>query len=81
MLKELSTQKKLVGLKQSFKAVREGRAQKVYVARDADPKVLEPLLALCGEWKIPVEETPSMAQLGREAGIKIGASVVTLLKE
>ena len=42
MLTELATQEKVVGVKQSRKAIREGRAKRVYLACDADPAITEP---------------------------------------
>ena len=39
MLEELSTAQKVVGVKQSLRALREGRARKVFLACDADPAV------------------------------------------
>ena len=39
MLEELSTAQKVVGVKQSLRALREGRARKVFLACDADPTV------------------------------------------
>ena len=77
MLEELSTAQKVVGVKQSLRALREGRARKVFLACDADELVLEPIRSACGS--LPVEEGYTMAQLGRACGIAVGAAVVTVL--
>ena len=42
MLVELHTKDKVVGIKQLKKALAEGRAKKVFVAGDADPKLTDP---------------------------------------
>lgn len=75
----LAAQEKVVGVKQSRKAIREGRARLVYLASDADPAMTEPLARSCAEAKIPVERTYTMSQLGQACRITVGASVVAVL--
>ncbi len=77
MLEELSTARKVVGVKQSVRALREGRAARVFLACDADPALTERVAAMCAA--VPVERGATMAQLGAAAGISVGAAVVTLL--
>ena len=79
MLTELASQEKVIGVKQSRKAVREGRAQKVYLACDADPAITEPVAQSCAEAGIPVETAYTMTQLGHACRITVGASVVAVL--
>ena len=43
MLEELKQAQKVVGSKQARRALRDGRAKKIYIARDADPRILQPL--------------------------------------
>ena len=38
MISELASQEKVIGVKQSRKAIRESRATRVYLACDADPR-------------------------------------------
>ena len=76
---DLASQEKVVGVKQSRKAIREGRAKRVYLAVDADPAITEPLAAGCAEAGIPVEMGHTMAQLGQACRITVGASVVAIL--
>lgn len=79
MLTELASQEKVIGVKQSRKAVREGRAKRVYLACDADPAMTEPLAQSCREAGIPVVDAHTMAQLGHACHITVGASVVAVL--
>ena len=79
MLTELASQEKVIGVKQSRKAVREGRAKRVYLACDADPAITDPVAESCRRAGIPVEAAHTMAQLGRACGIAVGAAVVTVL--
>ena len=80
MLRELLNQDKVVGFKQSRRAVREGRAARVLLAANADPALTEPMAALCREQGVPVVDGYSMEELGRAAGIQVGAAVIALLR-
>ena len=79
MISEIASKEKVIGVKQSRKAIREGRACQVFVACDADPAITEPVAQSCADAGIPVEETYTMAQLGQACRITVGASVVALL--
>ena len=80
VLRELMNQEKVVGVKQSRRAIREGRAVKVLLGRNADPALTEPIAQLCRENGIAVEEGFSMEELGKAAGIQVGAAVVAVLR-
>ena len=56
MISEIASKEKVIGVKQSRKAIREGRACQVFVACDADPAITEPVAQSCAEAGIPVEE-------------------------
>lgn len=81
MLRELASREKVIGAKQSRRALREGRAARAFLAADADPALTEPLAALCRETGVPLEQGCTMEELGRAAGIQVGAAVVVLLRE
>lgn len=80
MLEDLKTGSRVVGLKQSLKAVEEERAEKVFVAHDATEKLVLPLITLCEEKNVSVEWTDTMAHLGKACGIKLGAAAAVLLR-
>ena len=79
MISELASQEKVIGVKQSRKAIREGRAKQVFLACDADPAITDPVAESCAEAGIPVEDEHTMAQLGQACRITVGASVVVVL--
>ena len=79
MITELASQERVIGVKQSRKAIREGRARQVYLACDADPAIIGPVAQSCAEADIPVLEGYTMAQLGQACHIAVGASVVAVL--
>ena len=80
MLKELASCDKVVGVKQSVRAVREGRAQQVFLACDADPAVTDRVEELCRSLGVAVDDHFTMAQLGQAGAIAVGAAVLTILK-
>ena len=79
MISELASQDKVIGVKQSRKAIREGRAREVYLACDADPAITGPVAESCVEAGIPVNAEHTLSQLGHACRITVGASVVAVL--
>ncbi|NLW17538.1 MAG: 50S ribosomal protein L7Ae-like protein [Firmicutes bacterium] len=75
-----SSPDKVVGLKQTMKAVRRGQAEIVFMARDAEPHVLRDLQKLCEELAVPIEWVASMDELGTAAGIQVGSASAALLR-
>ncbi|NLT40298.1 MAG: 50S ribosomal protein L7ae-like protein [Clostridiales bacterium] len=71
---------RVVGLKQSLRAIRDGLAAEVYLADDAQQSVRTPVLNLCAEKGIEPVHVPTMASLGKACGISVGASVAVSLK-
>ena len=81
MLEELSSKDKVVGLKQVQRAVSAGRAGRVFLACDADPRLTQPLEGRCRERGVPVSGAHTMAQLGRACGIAVPASAVAIVAQ
>lgn len=79
MLDELKTGKKTVGVKETHKALRDGRVRVLFVASDADERLVNPLIALCGQTGVAVEKVGAMKELGALCGIDVGAAVAGLL--
>ena len=77
VLTELATRDKVIGVKQSARAIRAGRAKRVFLACDADRLLTDPIRGACDG--LPLEEGYTMAQLGRACGIAVGAAVVAVL--
>ena len=78
MTPDLSTCRKVAGIKQTMRALREHRAEKLYIACDADPAVLAPIEALAREENIEIDGRATMAQRGHSAGIAVGAAVIAV---
>ncbi len=81
LITQLQTEHKVVGVKQSRKAVQRGEAQLVFLALDADPQVTDPILELCQVTQVPVETVPHMKDLGAACGITLGCAVAAVLAE
>ncbi len=80
MLSELRTAHKVIGVKQSKKAIRDGKAEEVFVALDAEKRVVGPVYELCSETDTKLTEITTMTELGDAVGIDVGAAVVAVLR-
>ena len=78
---ELASRDRVVGLKQTRRAVMQGAARAVYLASDADPRLTEPMEALCQAAGVAVVTDYTMAQLGRACSIAVGTAAAAALEE
>lgn len=69
-----------VGIKQSSRAIAEGKASKVFVAKDADVSVVNKVLDLAKANDVPVELVETMRLLGKACKIDVGAATAVILK-
>ena len=77
---EMARHRVVVGAKQLRKALLSGSAQQVYLARNADPALTEPIAALCQIHNVPFAWVKSMTELGRACGIEVGAAAAATVK-
>ena len=80
MLRDWNGQPKVVGVKQSRRAIREGPAPPGSPAANAAPAPPAPRADLCKEEGTPAEQRSTMEELGKAAGIQVGAAVVAVLR-
>jgi len=80
VLEDLKSSNKTVGLKQSMKAVEKMTAKQVFIAKDAEERVVGRIKELCQKNNIPIVYVDTMKQLGKACDIEVGASVACLLK-
>ena len=78
--KEIAGFSMVVGAKQLRKSLNSGRAQKVFLAKNADPAITEPLAQLCRQKKVPFIWVRSMTELGQVCGIEVGAAAAAAIK-
>lgn len=69
-----AAKKKVVGIKQTLRAIDKNSVTRVFVARDAENRVLSPLLSRCEEQGIPVIWVDTMREIGRACGVDVGAA-------
>ena len=72
--------KKVIGIKQSSKAIKNGKGTVLYVAKDAERKLIIPLLELALKNEIKVIEIDTMRNLGKMCGIDVQSSATLILK-
>ncbi|HIE12262.1 MAG TPA: 50S ribosomal protein L7Ae-like protein [Desulfotomaculum sp.] len=77
----LFARKKAVGSKETLKTVERGQAKIVYVAKNAERRITEPIIRACQARGIPVEEVPSMKELGRACGISVNCASAAVIEE
>lgn len=79
MLTQLTASEKVVGAKQVKRALKDGRAKKLFWAENADPRVLQPLIQEAVRSGVPLQQIATMKELGEACGIAVGAAVAALL--
>lgn len=72
--------KYVIGTKQTLKAIHKGEAAEVYVALDADQRLVEDLFKSCSDNSVPVKEVATMVDLGQACGIKVKTASAARLK-
>lgn len=70
-----------IGTKQTTKMVELGMASEVFVAKDADPRIIAKIANLCKKTGVQVTYVDSMKQLGKACGIEVGAAMVAAVNE
>jgi large subunit ribosomal protein L7A len=70
----------LVGTNQTMKALNDNRVMEVFLAKDADKRILDSIIQLCQEREVAYEYVDSMKELGKACGIQVNAAVAAILK-
>jgi len=73
--------RKTIGTKQTSKAISRGLAKLVYIARDAEERVVADLVKQCEAMNVPITYVDFMTDLGRACGIEVGAAACAVLEE
>ncbi|MTV21312.1 ribosomal L7Ae/L30e/S12e/Gadd45 family protein [Staphylococcus delphini] len=70
----------VVGLKETLKALRDQRVNKLIIGEDVNVHLLARVLSFANQNTIPIEFFSSRQALGEYVGINVKATVVALLK-
>ena len=81
MLDELNTSRKVVGIKQLRKCLKDGKVIRAFAAENADPRLTEPLADECRNHGVELIWVPTMAELGKACGISVGAAAAGVLAD
>ncbi|KNF08013.1 LSU ribosomal protein L7AE [Gottschalkia purinilytica] len=80
MLQSLKEAKKVVGTKQAKRAIINDEVEVLFVAKDAESRVVNGLVDLCKEKSIEIVYVDSMKELGKACGIDVSAASAAILK-
>ena len=75
----LQTANRVVGLKQTLRAIEAGETDTVFIARDADDRVRVPIEALCKQKQLTISFVDTTEDLGKACGIDVGAAVAAII--
>lgn len=70
-----------VGTKQTTKMVEQGMATMVYVAQDADSRLVGRIVQLCKQRGVQVTYIDTMRSLGKACGIDVGTAAAVVVEE
>ncbi|SMG59222.1 large subunit ribosomal protein L7A [Paenibacillus aquistagni] len=70
-----------IGTKQTMKMVEQDLAIEVFVALDADAKLISKVSSLCRKKSVKLTEVATMKELGKVYGIDVGAAMVAVVNE
>ncbi|MGI5891181.1 MAG: ribosomal L7Ae/L30e/S12e/Gadd45 family protein [Bacillota bacterium] len=77
----LASTKKTVGIRQTMKAIEKGLADKVFIAKDAEKRVVLPVINACQNKGISIVEVETMSELGKACSVQVLTAVAACLKE
>jgi len=80
MLHRLKTDPKIVGTKQTIKAIEKGIARLVYIAEDADEHIVHQVMNLAEDQGLPLIKVETMVQLGKECNIKVKTATAAIIQ-
>jgi large subunit ribosomal protein L7A len=72
---------KVVGMKQTVKAIKNKKARTVYIAKDADDKLIQSVKVLIDDNSQEIVYVDTMKKLGKLCGIDVGAAMAAVLKD
>jgi large subunit ribosomal protein L7A len=80
-LKNLETaQNRKIGIKQSLKAISNGKAVALYIAEDAEQHVIRSIVEKAENQNIPIVYVKTMVLLGKACAIDVGAATAVIVK-
>ena len=72
--------KKVIVIKQCTKLIKNNEGKVLYVAKDANAKLILPIIQLAKEKNIKIVEVSTMKELGKIGGIDVKSSAILTLE-
>ncbi len=79
MLTVLADADKVIGVKQTKKALNAKIAKKVFISLNADPAIRDEIAELSKSANVEVVEVDTMEMLGKACGIQVGAACAAIV--
>ncbi len=79
MLSDLECPNKVVGLKQTIRAIDEGKVSKVFLAKDVSSDIYNKISVKCQKNGIEIEYVERMKDMGDVCKIDVPAAVAAIL--
>lgn len=73
--------RKVVGFKQTLKAVERNQAKVVYLAKNAERHVMDPIIQASTGKTVQIIYVESMLALGKACGIEVGCAAAAIIEE
>ena len=81
VLDDLKHHSKTVGLKQTLKALAADKVRVLFIAQDAEERVISKVMDACRDKNIEIYKVDTMKLLGRKCGIDVGTAVAAIIKD
>lgn len=72
---------RIVGTKQTLRALKDGIAKKVYIARDADINIVSSIVNMAKQSNVEIVYVDDMEELGRLCSIEVNAAAACLVND
>lgn len=77
----LARYERVAGAKETYRALVSDAAEKVYVAKDAEPRVVRDLIEMCRKKNVQIVYVESMKLLGELCRLRVGAAACAVLRK
>lgn len=71
----------VIGTKQTMKMIEKGSVLEVYIAQDADQRLITKVESLSRKMGVQITYVDSMKRLGKACGIEVGTAMAASIKE
>lgn len=77
---KLLSEKKVIGLRQVNRGIKDDQIRCVLIAEDTEPHIRQELLSTCRKARIPIKKFASKEEMGKMLGIDVACATVGILK-